>query len=146
MSPQRFRVEEADLPGERVSGIMDERPELDSGRRSRSVMRDESYGALCQDSTQLSDTISTSTQPGRTGISIPMTIPPTLTYRGISVEKHFHERSAELQIPRLRSPGFPVELGGVDGPHAPFLKRKAHTRSLIAVFSNRLRRTQPREI
>jgi hypothetical protein len=31
MSPQRFRVEEGDLPGERVSGIMDERPEMDSG-------------------------------------------------------------------------------------------------------------------
>jgi hypothetical protein len=30
MSPQRFRVEEADLSGERVSGIMDERPKLDS--------------------------------------------------------------------------------------------------------------------
>jgi hypothetical protein len=41
----------------------------------------------------------------------------------------FHERSAEPQIPWLRSPGFPVELGGVDGYHAPFLKRKAHTRS-----------------
>jgi hypothetical protein len=39
----------------------------------------------------------------------------------------FHESSVELQIPWLRSPGFPVELGGVDGPHAPFLKRKAHT-------------------
>jgi hypothetical protein len=39
MSPQRFRVEEAGLPGEGVSGIMDERPKLDSGRLSRSVMR-----------------------------------------------------------------------------------------------------------
>jgi hypothetical protein len=29
------------------------------------------------------------------------------------VEKHFQEGSAELQIPRLRSPGFPVELCGV---------------------------------
>ena len=34
MSPQRFRVEEGDLPEKRVSGIMEERPELDSGRRS----------------------------------------------------------------------------------------------------------------
>jgi hypothetical protein len=34
MSPQRFRVEEGDLPGERVSGIRDERPKLDSGRRA----------------------------------------------------------------------------------------------------------------
>jgi hypothetical protein len=31
MSPQHFRVEERDLPGERVSVIMDERPELDRG-------------------------------------------------------------------------------------------------------------------
>jgi len=37
------------------------------------------------------------------------------------------EAEGEPQIPRLRSPGFPVELGGVAGPHAPFLKRKAHT-------------------
>jgi hypothetical protein len=28
---QRFRVEETDLPGQGVSGIMDERPEVDSG-------------------------------------------------------------------------------------------------------------------
>ena len=34
MSPQRFRVEEADLSGEGVSGIMDERPEVDSGRHA----------------------------------------------------------------------------------------------------------------
>ena len=75
-----------------------------------------------------------------------------------SLEKHFQERSAELQIPRLRFaslgmtkgsvalpltvvaggvtqqvpplryPGFPVDLGGVGRSHAPFLKRKAHTR------------------
>jgi hypothetical protein len=44
-------------------------------------------------------------------------------------------RWSELQIPprhagtgRLRSPGFPVEFRGVGEPHAPFLKRKAHTR------------------
>jgi hypothetical protein len=47
------------------------------------------------------------------------------------VEKHFHERSAKLRIPRLRSPEFPVEPRGVDRPHAPFLKRKAHTRSCL---------------
>src|SRR5258708_442577 len=45
-----------------------------------------------------------------------------------SVEKHFQERSAELQIPPLRYPGFPVDVGGVDRSHAPFFKRKAHTR------------------
>jgi hypothetical protein len=32
MIPQHFRVEEQDLPGEQVSGTMDERPELDRGR------------------------------------------------------------------------------------------------------------------
>jgi len=33
------------------------------------------------------------------------------------------------QISPLRCPGFPVEVGGVGKHHAPFLKRKAHTRS-----------------
>ena len=33
----------------------------------------------------------------------------------------FQEWSAEPQIPRLRSPGFPVELPGVDELHAAFL-------------------------
>ena len=33
-----------------------------------------------------------------------------------------------LQIPPLRSPGFPVELRGVGALHAPFPNRKAHTR------------------
>jgi hypothetical protein len=32
MSLQRFRVEEGTCPGEGVSGTMDERPEVDSGR------------------------------------------------------------------------------------------------------------------
>jgi hypothetical protein len=32
MNPLHLRVEERDLPGERVSGTMDERPELDRGR------------------------------------------------------------------------------------------------------------------
>jgi hypothetical protein len=39
----------------------------------------------------------------------------------------FQEWPAEPQIPRLRSPGFPVEIGGVGELHAPFLTRKAHT-------------------
>jgi hypothetical protein len=34
----------------------------------------------------------------------------------------------EQQVPPLRSPGFPVELGGVGSLHAPFPYRKAHTR------------------
>src|SRR5580692_6467742 len=37
-----------------------------------------------------------------------------------SVEKHFHERSAELQIPPLRCPRFPVDLGSVDELRTPF--------------------------
>ena len=37
MSPQRFRVEEVDLSGEGVSGIMDERPKLDSGRHAAAL-------------------------------------------------------------------------------------------------------------
>ena len=32
--------------------------------------------------------------------------------------------NAEPQIPRLRSPGFPVEIGGVGELHVPFLARK----------------------
>jgi hypothetical protein len=42
---------------------------------------------------------------------------------------HLGGLEREPQISPLRSPGFPVELRGVGGPHAPFLKRKAHTRS-----------------
>jgi hypothetical protein len=46
-----------------------------------------------------------------------------------AVEKHFQESSVDLQIPRLlRYHGFPVELGSVGEPHAPFLKRKAQPR------------------
>jgi hypothetical protein len=37
-----------------------------------------------------------------------------------SVEKHFQEGSAELQIPPLRSPDFLWTLGGVDELRAPF--------------------------
>jgi hypothetical protein len=36
------------------------------------------------------------------------------------------------QVPPLRSPGFPVELGGVDALHAPFPYREAHTRPFPA--------------
>jgi hypothetical protein len=49
------------------------------------------------------------------------------------VEKHLHEGFAEPQVPPLRFPRFPVNLDGVGGPHAPFLKRKAHTRPCIAL-------------
>jgi hypothetical protein len=51
----------------------------------------------------------------------------------------FQERSAEPQIPRLRSPGFPVEIGGVGELHAPFLKRKAHTRPLSSAAWQEIR-------
>jgi hypothetical protein len=40
MSPQRFGVEEADLPGEGVSGIMDERPKVDSGQYAAALRVD----------------------------------------------------------------------------------------------------------
>jgi len=54
-----------------------------------------------------------------------------------SVEKHFQERSAELQIPRLRSPGFPVEVGGFLELHAPFLtERRTRCRVRCCVTGN----------
>ncbi len=47
-----------------------------------------------------------------------------------SVEKHFQERSAELQIPPQRYPGFPVDLGGVVALHAPFFT-EGRTRGFV---------------
>ncbi len=44
------------------------------------------------------------------------------------LSKTFQDGSVELQIPRLRSPGFPVGVGGFVALHAPFPYRKAHTR------------------
>ena len=41
------------------------------------------------------------------------------------IEKHFQDGSIELQIPPLRSPGFPVELGGVGALHAAFLNESS---------------------
>jgi hypothetical protein len=61
------------------------------------------------------------------------------------VEKHFQEGSAELQIPfgrlragsRLRSPGFPVEVGGFLELHAPFLsERRTRCRVRCCVTGN----------
>ena len=46
-------------------------------------------------------------------------------------------REEKLQIPPLRSPGFPVKLDGVGEHHAPFLKRKAHTRPCPALRSRK---------
>jgi hypothetical protein len=37
------------------------------------------------------------------------------------------EAESEPQVPPLRYPGFPVELGGVDELHAAFLNGKPHT-------------------
>src|SRR5580704_1293863 len=39
----------------------------------------------------------------------------------------FDAAEDEQQVPPLRSPGFPVELGGADALQAPFPYRKAHT-------------------
>jgi hypothetical protein len=44
--------------------------------------------------------------------------------------KHFHDGSVELQIPPLRYPGFPVDLGGVGAIHAPFFT-EGRTRGLV---------------
>jgi hypothetical protein len=46
------------------------------------------------------------------------------------VEKHFQDGTVELQIPPLRYPGFPVELGGVVALHAPFFT-EGRTRGLV---------------
>jgi hypothetical protein len=43
------------------------------------------------------------------------------------------ELGKKHQVPPLRYPGFPVDLDGVGGPHAPFLKRKAHTWPCLAL-------------
>src|ERR1700722_19840256 len=50
------------------------------------------------------------------------------TIRSPRRETHLQDGFVELQIPPLRSPGLPVELGRVDALHAPFPYRKAHTR------------------
>ncbi len=42
------------------------------------------------------------------------------------VEKHFHERSVEPQVPPLRSPGFPVEVGGAGNSMRLSLEKGAH--------------------
>src|ERR1700691_1244527 len=44
--------------------------------------------------------------------------------------KHSQEKSAELQIPRLRSPGFPVELGGA-GDLMRLSLRERRTRGFV---------------
>jgi hypothetical protein len=39
---------------------------------------------------------------------------------------HLLRPKVKLQIPPLRSPGFPVELGGIGEHHAAFLRKAAH--------------------
>ena len=42
----------------------------------------------------------------------------------------FDSADEEQQVPPLRSPGLPVELGGVDALHAPFFT-EGRTRGLV---------------
>ena len=53
------------------------------------------------------------------------------------LEKHSQDGPAELQIPRLRSSGFPVEVGGFLELHAPFLtERRTRCRVRCCVTGN----------
>jgi hypothetical protein len=71
--------------------------------------------------------------------SVELQIPP-LRYATVGMTKGrvalpfgFDDVDDEQQVPPLRSPGFPVELGGVGALHAPFSYRKAHTRPCPAL-------------
>jgi hypothetical protein len=50
-----------------------------------------------------------------------------MTKGKVALPFRFDIADDEQQVPPLRSPGFPVELGGVDLFHAPLPYRKAHT-------------------
>jgi hypothetical protein len=50
-----------------------------------------------------------------------------MTKGRVALPFKFDAADDELQIPPLRYPGFPVELGGAGALHAPFPYRKAHT-------------------
>jgi hypothetical protein len=50
-----------------------------------------------------------------------------MTKGTVALPFRFDDVDDEQQVPPLRSPGFPVELGGVDALHAPFPYGKAHT-------------------
>ena len=52
------------------------------------------------------------------------------TIRSERRETHLQDGFVELQIPPLRSPGFPVELGGFVALHAPFFT-EGRTRGLV---------------
>jgi hypothetical protein len=68
-------------------------------------------------------TVSTSRRASRYTLACPICrLPSIFTSMGVV------EGERELQIPRLRSPGFPVELVGVGEPHAAFLT-ESRTRS-----------------
>jgi len=46
-----------------------------------------------------------------------------------ALSKNISRRGSRTADPSAALPRIPVEVSGVDGPHAPFLKRKAHTQS-----------------
>ncbi len=82
--------------------------------------------------------------PARAGASISQHCPSAvgaahfpLNLHQYCAEKHFQDGPAELQIPRLRSPGFPVEVGGFLELHAPFLtERRTRCRVRCCVTGN----------
>jgi hypothetical protein len=63
---------------------------------------------------------------------------PFTILHSLLCEKHFQERSAELQIPPLRYLGFPVELGGVVALYAPFFT-EGRTRGLSSAAWQEIR-------
>jgi hypothetical protein len=50
-----------------------------------------------------------------------------MTKGRVALPFRFDAADDEQQVPPLRSPRFPVELGGAGTLHAPFRYRKAHT-------------------
>src|ERR1700691_5959643 len=50
-----------------------------------------------------------------------------MTKGTVALPFRFDHADDEQQVPPLRSPEFPVELDGVDAPHAPFSYGKPHT-------------------
>ena len=65
-------------------------------------------------------------RPGRFILHIPFSQPLYAFNRKRELQNLGSPQGAQ-QVPPLRSPGFPVELGGVGALHAPFPYRKAHT-------------------
>jgi hypothetical protein len=50
----------------------------------------------------------------------------TITSESLFLRENFASASKKLQIPPLRYPGFPVEIGGVIELHAAFFYGKPH--------------------